>query len=256
MLKWNSIVCIITFNRTFIVNKEDLQFIEKEIPINRPLTQEMFNFVSKYWTCYYTPTKKSINIKDLDQDKINEVKSIFERLLKLNKSDNVESLLYDPKRKIVLSEASNSNEVNPISHSIMKLIENFANSTVKSINNLNFETYNKIEEKSKELGKEQIEIEIKLEDKELYFKVKEKEKDIHNYNLYEVDNNQNTIKDKDKDQSQISNVLLGEKRESCFQSYFTNFNYEEQYFCKDLYIFTIKEPCIMCAMALGIYFCL
>ena len=44
---------------------------------------------------------------------------------------------------------------------------------------------------------------------------------------------------------------LGQKRDPGYQPYFTEFNYEEQYYCKDLALFIIKEPCIMCTMALS-----
>lgn len=46
-------------------------------------------------------------------------------------------------------------------------------------------------------------------------------------------------------------LLLGEKNEEApKENTNTLFGYQEQYYCEGLYVFSIKEPCVMCAMAL------
>lgn len=65
-----------------------------------------------------------------------------------------------------------------------------------------------------------------------FSKTLKREKDF-SFNLSNEDNSQN---------------LIGTKRDSPYQSLF---HCNEQYYCKDLVIFTLKEPCIMCAMALS-----
>ena len=46
-------------------------------------------------------------------------------------------------------------------------------------------------------------------------------------------------------------LLLGEKNEEApKENTNTLFGYEEQYYCEGLYVLSIKEPCVMCAMAL------
>ena len=49
----------------------------------------------------------------------------------------------------------------------------------------------------------------------------------------------------------IKKDLVGSKREAPYQSVL---DHNEQYYCKDLVVFTLNEPCVMCSMALSNFY--
>jgi len=225
---------------------DEVKLIEKEIPVNEPLTQEMFNYVSKYWSCYYTPSTSTkpinstnktnkvnstnkVNTKEAEIKKMEIAKGVFEKLIHKYKNEKVESILYDFNKNVILMEASDLSDINPISHSIMNLIEKWSDSLVVGKDGKN----NKGDNDENEKDKDDI--------------------DKGDYISSIIEKKTETNKDCNIDtKNNDGNKLLGKKREQCLQTYFTDFNYEEQYYCKDLVVFTINEPCLMCSMALGI----
>lgn len=168
--------------------KED--FIEVDIPCTEPISNEQYVKNNKIWPlCNYISTKEKY-IYEHNKIEEKEILDIFNNYL-LSENKEIDSLLYDPMKKVVVAETKNNENV--ISgHSIMSLLEMFSQNLIDK-NNVN-----------KHNNKE----ELKLGKKKL---------------VGPEDNN---------------NLLYGENNDNT------------QYYCERLYVFTKKEPCLMCCMAL------
>lgn len=134
--------------------------------------------------------------------------------LKSNLNFQIESILFDPVKETIVAQAG-ADEANffvlNIKHSVLKCIDNFCLTLTEDF----------ILNKNMNLNL--------LGDKEIIQKLKSGEKEEENF-----------FKQKEKEDNQ--------------KDYNKELNHEfdklDQYYCQGLYLFTWKEPCFMCCMAL------
>ena len=204
--------------KDYSLKESDL--VEVNIPCTESISNEQYYKNNKIWPqCNYISTKeKYIHIHNKEEEK--EILDIYNQNFLINNIDNITSLLYDPKTKIILAKA-NKNEKSIIGHSIMNLLDVFSQMLV------NNKIKNKHEEKKKEKKEEEEEEEEEKKDKE-------------------SDDKRNNRKLGEK-------CKVGPKETNEFILNFNGDNKDDnynQYYCEGLYVFTKDEPCLMCAMAL------
>jgi tRNA-specific adenosine deaminase 3 len=175
-----------------------------KLPYTQPLDDTQYNYCKSFWHLTYLRTSTSEIAYSHTKEELDEISMIINSFLFLNKHKGVCSVLYDPISKNIIEKSEDddtilyktkigSNYINPINHSIIKLINGFSKKLIKSEPEL-------------------------------------------------------------KDKHDLSNNLLGLKQEkSPFIEYLDKIefiNSNDQYYLENFYLFTITEPCFMCAMAL------
>lgn len=207
-------------------NDFDQILFYKEIPCIQPTTQKQINFCKQHWSILIQPSVYSKLIYQHSEKEKEIISNIYIRLkdLKSNQKNSIESLLYDPIKEKIVAQAQADETEFPynIKHSVMKCIDNFCCTLTedfilnKNINNQNDNgDYDEIYSEGRLLGKKDI--------------LPKFNSSISEINNYSINTNDNHI---DKG---FSN--------HCFDKL-------EQYYCQGLYLFTFKEPCFMCSMAL------
>lgn len=153
------------------------------IPYINPLTDKQYNYAKSVWSINKLITNESKLVYNHSKIEEEELFNIAKSLQELNIKENICSLIYDPIQKVIIdkSQDDDPSEINPINHSIIKLIYSYS----KKLNAI-----------SKNIKKEK---------------------------LLQTDDN--------------------------FSSHCDLID-ENQYYLENFYIFTLKEPCFMCAMAL------
>ena len=201
---------------------KESDLIEIKIPCTESISNEQYYKNNKIWPqCNYISSKEKY-IYNHDEKEKKEILDLYNDYFINNNKDNISSLLYNPKTKKVVIKSS-KNEKSIIGHSIMNLLDLFSKMLVDNKN------FNKHEDKT-------------------------------------VKNENNTINE------EFEEVKLGEKKiAGPKENTDLLFNFEDknnkgddsgnQYYCEDLYVLSIDEPCMMCAMALihnrisRFYFC-
>lgn len=168
---------------------DENDFVELNIPCSEPISDEQYQKSNKIWPhCNFISSKEKY-IFNHNETELKEMIDIYNNNLIINNTNNISSILYDPKNKKIVGKS----KINPksiIGHSIMNLLDNYSEYLIEN-NNQN-KHCNK--EDAKLLGKK------------------------------------NNIGPKEN-----TNLLFS--------------GGDKQYYCEGLYIFTVEEPCMMCAMA-------
>jgi len=190
----------------------------KDIPSSQPTTQNQIEFCKKHWSILIQPSCYSKLIYQHSEKEKENIFNIYIKLkdLKANENLRIESILYDPHKENIVSEADGDEADFPynIKHSVLKCIDNFCMKLsadfILNVKNTNKNCF--------------------LGDKELIPKLNS--------------DNDSNFEISDGDCIEHNNKL----NYSSYQQH--QFNRLDQYYCQGLYLFTWKEPCFMCSMAL------
>ena len=110
------------------LNKEELDanLTIENIPFKQPLTEIQFAECKLHWHLSNLPNSAMKTIHKHDQKELEEIESVANLLINMSKTENIESVLYDPNNKTILEAAEIDDGTNPIGHSIMKLIARYS----------------------------------------------------------------------------------------------------------------------------------
>jgi tRNA-specific adenosine deaminase 3 len=104
------------------INVSEYKIQKNLIPITQPITQEQYNICKTMWTVNFQPTYYSNMIykhKESEQDEIFKI-------VKEMKDINYDCLVYDPHMKEIVLSQKYKKSFNPISHSLMNLIQTYS----------------------------------------------------------------------------------------------------------------------------------
>lgn len=207
-------------------------FIYKKIPSIQPTLDFQIEYCKKYWSILIQPSIYKKYIYNHSEKETEFILDIFNKLKQMKVEDiNVETILYDPNKDLILAQAEADDSEIPynINHSVLKCINNFC---FKLTDDYILQNYSNFDEQT-----------IKMINYSLNsnFEKKETHKLLGDKML--IPNLKVSSSDLDKKENQKSENLN-------FLESYHSFNKEDQYYCQGLYLFTLKEPCFMCSMAL------
>ena len=132
--------------KDYSLNENNL--IQIDIPCTESISNEQYYKNNKIWPqCNYISSKeKYIYIHNKEEEK--EILDIYNNNFLINNKDNISSLLYDPKTKLIFAK-SKKNEKSILGHSIMSLLDLYSKKLVE-FNNKNKHEEKKREEKEKD----------------------------------------------------------------------------------------------------------
>eukprot|EP01025_Chloroclados_australasicus_P059575 TRINITY_DN7538_c0_g1_i11.p1 TRINITY_DN7538_c0_g1~~TRINITY_DN7538_c0_g1_i11.p1 ORF type:complete len:372 (-),score=25.79 TRINITY_DN7538_c0_g1_i11:385-1500(-) len=230
-----------------IINELDVKLYEAQVPKHAPRNKEQREEYSKVWPVNYRPLDSSMlnNPEIISQEQQQEMEQYMRKCFKLQKDKANAALIVDPITSKCVAVGIDD-EQHVLRHAIMCAIDNVANthSGNKATSKISRErdSPTSVTEEQPQFKKSRVEYEDALPQKQHSIQ------GVQNQNKYNATENQND-QDQVDNQNNLSDVANITTCKQCNSLQCVCMD-RVPYMCTGYHCYVIREPCVMCAMAL------